>query len=134
MKSILPGLAFVLLLAGCTKQMDKTTAPTNAATVLKNQNISLVNISARQSAASKVQVEFSTEYEKNISSIEVYGGMDETLFCRIYIDYKTANSLQLKKYTVIDDDPKGNSPHYMIRYTTTTGEWFCSSVYKVSMK
>ncbi|WP_207492209.1 hypothetical protein [Aridibaculum aurantiacum] len=135
MKRFFNGILFALLISGCTKQADVQVANnSNQQLVLKNPNISVVNVSASQSGNKQVTLKFATEYEKNLQSIEVLAGSDETLFCQIYVEYKDQNSVQVKNYTVVDNDPKGATPTYMIKYTTTTGSWFCSSVYKVNMK
>ncbi len=134
MKKFLTGLLFAALITGCTKQSDVTSTTPSQQIVLKNPNISVVNVSARQTGAKQVTFKFSTEYEKDIASIELLNGADETLFCRVDIKYTDANSAQLKSYTFIDDAPKGAVSHYMIKYTTVTGAWYCSGIYKVVMQ
>lgn len=135
MKSMFSALLGVLLLAGCTKQSDVTVnAGHPQPFILKNPNISVVNVSAAQTSHNEVTFKFSTEYEKNIASIEVMSGADETLFCQVYVSYKDVNSLQATNYTFIDKQPKTPATYYMIKYTTTTGAWHCSSIYKVDVK
>lgn len=135
MKSILPALLVVLLLGGCAKQVDMQANTSNQQNViLKNPNISVVNVSAVQTASGQVTFKFSTEYEKDLASIELLSGSDETLFCQIYEEQKEGNSIKLKHYTIVDNNAKGPSTFYMIKYTTSTGYWFCSTIYQVSVK
>ena len=135
MKRVLTGLLFTMLIIGCTKQNDlQVNANTTQQLVLKNPNISVVNVSAVKTGSKQVTFKFSTEYEKDIKSIEVLSGEDETLFCQIFVEYIEQNSSQKRNYTVVDNEPKGPVTHYMIKYTTANGSWFCSSIYKVNVK
>ena len=135
MKRILTGLLFAILITGCTKTSDvQVNDNPPQQLVLKNPNISVVNVVATQTGTKQVTFNFSTEYEKDLKSIELLSGSNETLFCQMYVEYKDGNSLQMKQYSIVDNDPKGPLSHYMIKYTTKTGSWFCSSIYKVKIK
>jgi hypothetical protein len=135
MKRILAVLLVAVMLTSCTKE---TVLPITEAkqqqVVTRNQNISVVNISAQQTATKQVTFKFSTQYEKELESIEVLSGATESLFCRIWVDNKDGNSTSLKNYTVQDNELKSNVMYYMIKYTTKTGEWFVSDIYKVDLK
>lgn len=135
MKKVLTGLLLATLFIGCTKTSDiQSTNNPPQQLILKNPNISVVNVSAVQTGNKQVTFSFSTEYEKDLASIELLSGADETLFCQIYVEFKDDHSLQLKQYKIVDNDPKGPETNYMIKYTTKTGSWFCSSIYKVKIK
>lgn len=134
MRSILAGLLFSVILVGCSKKSDvQLLDPAEQQITLKNQNISVVNVNLKQTGGNQVTFNFTTQYEKNLKSIELLSGASETLFCSIYSESKTENSLQEKNYTIVDNDPKWNTTYYMLKYTTQSGDWYCSTVYKVNL-
>ena len=75
MKRILTGLLFAILITGCTKTSDvQVNDNPPQQLVLKNPNISVINVVATQTGAKQVTFNFSTEYEKDLKSIELLSG------------------------------------------------------------
>jgi len=135
MRKLLFAMFATALFASCSKQMDvKPAEQAPQQVLLKNSNISLKNIAATQTGSNQVTVTFTTEYEKNLKSIELMAGPNENLFCRIYVDYKNNNSLAPVNYSMVDNDPKSSTMYYMIKYTTNDGNWYVSNVVKVVLQ
>jgi hypothetical protein len=131
MRIILTALLATVMLFSCSKKDVLAPEAKPQQIILKSQNISIVNVNAIQSGSNQVTFNFATEYEKNLKSIELLSGASESLFCQMYVDFKSDNSLQVRQYSILDNDPKWNTTYYMIKYTTNDGNWFCSPVYKV---
>jgi hypothetical protein len=57
-------------------------------------------------------------------------GETPNYLCAIYSANLSANSSQLKNYSVVENNPKGNTMYYMIRYSLANGDWGYTNVLK----
>lgn len=128
--------AFVIMLSiACNKdQVIPPVVEQKPETFYKDDNVSVVDMKAIQTGSKQVTINFSTEYEKNLQSIEVYSGESMSLLCEIFSQTKNGTSLKVNKYNVVESNIQTQTQYYLIKYTTTKGEWNCSPLYKVVLK
>jgi hypothetical protein len=100
----------------------------------KDPNILIKEVSATQTASGQVAFQFSTEYEKNLKSIEVYSGASNALLCEIYAVSRGGSSEVIKSYSLVEKNIQSNVNYYMIKYTTVNNEWSVSPLFKVELK
>lgn len=100
----------------------------------KDANVSIIKITGKQTGTGKITFTFSTEFENNLSSIEVYSSADERSLCNIYERPLTQNSTVVKQYSIVDNGPKVGNNYYLIKYTTKKGEWAISPVYTIALQ
>jgi hypothetical protein len=135
MKKLLAVFVIMLSIACNKEQIAPPVEEQKPEVFFKDDNVSVVDVKASQTGSRQVKLQFSTEYEKNLQSIEVYSGESMSLLCRIYDAQKTSTSLKTTNYTILENDIISASTHYyMVKYTTTKGEWNCSPLYKVVLK
>jgi len=119
-------------MASCSKKNDVIEAvqeQTANSSFFRDANLAIANMVASNSNG-KVQINFTTVYEKNITKIEVMAGDSPNYLCSIYESAPTGNSSQAKAYSVIDATPKATTMYYMIRYSLANGDWGYTSVLK----
>ncbi len=136
MKSVLGVFLFftAVITTSCSKQAAIPEEQQNAAQLFfKDANIAVANMKAVQNTQSSIQVSFSTLYENNIQKIELMSGCTSTTLCSIYVTGINGNSSKSKVYSFDDTHLKGKTMYYMIRYTTTNGDWGYTPLYIVTV-
>ncbi len=119
-------------MASCSKKNDVielVQEQTTSSSFFRDANLAIASMVA-SNASGKVQINFTTVYEKNITKIEVMAGDSPNYLCSIYQSVPTGNSTQSKSYTVIDSAPKAQTMYYMIRYSLANGDWGYTNVLK----
>ena len=125
MKSVLGVLFFSITLLSCSKQAVPPAQPVaNAQTVFyRDANIAVADMKAVQNSSSTITVSFATLYENGIQKLEIMSGNTTTTLCSIYVTTVTQSSAKSKTYSFEDTHLKGNTMYYMIRYTSSKGDW-----------
>lgn len=132
MRTIFSLLLSIILFTSCSKK-DNFITPVednNNQLFFKDANLAVRSISATSYINSSVKIDFSTLYEKNITKIELMSGETPNYLCAIYTVNLSINSTQYKTYSTIENNPKGATVYYMIRYTLANGEWGYTDVLK----
>lgn len=138
MRHFIKGLFVLFLFCSCNK--TDVIAPSlpveqeNFFTNFKDVNISIVKITGKQTATNQITFTFSTEFENNLSSIEVYSSANDRSLCNIFEKQLQVNSTVLKQYSIVDLGPKIGNNYYLIKYTTKKGEWAISPMYTIALK
>lgn len=131
MKKVFSVIAVVVFMTSCSKNND-VIAPveqTTTSSFFRDANLAIASMVA-SNASGKVQINFTTVYEKNITKIEVMAGDSPSYLCSIYESVPTGNSSQAKSYIVLDNAPKATTMYYMIRYSLANGDWGYTNVLK----
>lgn len=106
------------------------TLNTNAS-FFKDANLAVTSMQGiNVSGNTKVQLSFTTIYEKNISKIEVMAGDSPNYLCSISEINLSSNSSTSKTYTVIDNNPKTQTVYYLLKYSLNNGDWGYTGLYK----
>ena len=134
MKSLLAVLSLSVLLVSCSKQALVVPQPTQKQLFYRDGNIAISDMSAVQKDASTVTVNFATLYETNITKIEVMSGNTANQLCTIGELTVSGNSDKPASYSVEDNNLKGTTMYYMLRYTLNTGDWGYTPLVVVSVK
>jgi hypothetical protein len=133
MKKILPLIIAITVFASCSKEAS-VIEPTDSTSInqlfFKDNNLAVYSISAGIGTTTSNKIDFSTLYEKNITKLELMSGETPNYLCAIYSANLSANSSQLKNYSVVENNPKGNTMYYMIRYSLANGDWGYTNVLK----
>ncbi|MCZ2223902.1 MAG: hypothetical protein LC122_09760 [Chitinophagales bacterium] len=133
MRTIFSLLLATILFTSCSKK-DNFIAPAeeanNNSLFFKDANLAVRSIVATANTNSSVKIDFSTLYEKNITKLELMSGETPNYLCAIYTVNLTTNSSQYKTYSTIENNPKGATVYYMIRYTLSNGDWGYTDVLK----
>ena len=138
MRHFIKGLFVLFLFCSCNK--TDVIAPSlpveqeNFFANFKDVNISIVKITGKQTATNQITFTFSTEFENNLSSIEVYSSANDRSLCNIFEKQLQVNSTVLKQYSIVDLGPKIGNNYYLIKYTTKKGEWAISPMYTIALK
>src|SRR5687768_11682101 len=104
MKKLLTALV-ILLSVACSKEQIAPVEQQQAPQVFfKDENVSVVDVKASQTGSRQVTLKFSTEYEKNLQSVEVYSGESMSLLCRIYDAPKTVTSSKATSYNILESN------------------------------
>lgn len=122
-------------MASCSKKNDvlePVQEQTTTSSFFRDANLAVASMTAAN-ASGKVQINFTTVYEKNIAKIEVMAGDSPNYLCSIFESAPNGNSTQSKSYTVTDNAPKAQTMYYMIRYTLTNGDWGYTNVIKFQL-
>lgn len=134
MKKIVQLVIVAILFASCSKQNDivEPLEPTGVNQLFfKDNNLAVYSIKAATVTSSNGnKIDFSTLYEKNITKLELMSGETPNYLCAIHTVNITANSTQLKNYSVVEDKPKSGTMYYMIRYSLANGDWGYTNVLK----
>jgi hypothetical protein len=140
MKKLLPALLSILLISCSKEEVIKPTeevvvpAVQQTQAFYKDNNISIKDVKATQTATGQVTFNFSTEYEKNLKSVEVYSGASSALLCEIYAEARNGSTQQVKTYSVVEKNIEVPVNYYMVKYTTINNEWSVSPLFKVELK
>ena len=132
MKKALSAIAIIILMASCSKKNDvivPTQEQSNSSSFFRDANLAIASM-VPTNVNGKVQINFTTVYEKNITKIEVMAGDSPNYLCSIYQNVPTCNSSQAKSYIVTDNNPKAQTMYYMIRYSLANGDWGYTNVVK----
>ena len=135
MKKVLSAIAVIVLMASCSKKndvIDPLQEQATSSSFFRDANLAVASMTAAN-ASGKVQINFTTVYEKNISKIEVMAGDSPNYLCSIYENVSNGNSTQSKSYFVTDNAPKAQTMYYMIRYTLANGDWGYTNVIKFQL-
>ena len=133
MKKFLFAFLTIVVFASCSKQSDlpqNIIEPTGSNIFFKDDNLAISSITATNTSENKVQVKFSTMYEKNIVKLELMSGDNANYLCAIHTESLSSNSTQTKNYTIVDNNPKGAIVYYMIRYSLANGDWGYTNLFK----
>ena len=133
MKKILQLVIVAILFASCSKQNDiiEPLEPTGVNQLFfKDNNLAVYSIKAVAATGNNNKIDFSTLYEKNITKLELMSGETPNYLCAIHTVNLSANSTQLKNYSVVEDKPKSGTMYYMIRYSLANGDWGYTNVLK----
>ena len=125
-------MAIIVLMASCSKKNDvivPTQEQSNSSSFFRDANLAIASM-LPTNVNGKVQIDFTTVYEKNITKIEVMAGDSPNYLCSIYQNVPTCNSSQTKSYIVTDNNPKAQTMYYMIRYSLANGDWGYTNVVK----
>lgn len=134
-KKFFTGIIVISLLGACNKSqvMEPVSATTPAPTNFTDAHISIVNVQMTELTPG-VSFAFSTLYEKDITKIEVFSGTTKKNLCSFYSAAVTADSHDVKRYRAKDAIPGTTVNYYMVKYTTSSGDWSYSPVYEIKMK
>lgn len=133
MKLLIAVLSLSVILISCSKQA-LVIPQTTQKTFYKDANITVSEMSATQKDTATVTVNFATANETNIKKIEVMSGNTQNQLCTISEVNITGNSNTNVNYSVDDNNLKGNTMYYMLRYTLNTGDWGYTPLVSVSVK
>ena len=75
----------------------------------------------------------STTYENNINRIELMSSASVNTFCTIQSVNTESNSQTVKAYSFKDEDIKGSTMYYMLRFQDNYGNWTYSNYYTVKI-
>lgn len=135
MKKFLSVLAAILILSSCSKKSDLVEIPmeaTFANNFFKDAHLSVTFIEL-STVSGKVKVDFGTAYEKGITNIELLAGDSPNYLCVISTSTNSADSYQLKSYSVVDTAPKARIMYYALRYTLPNGDMVYSNTFKFQL-
>jgi len=130
-------LVFVFItgffLASCSEKEVSSPGAANQTVFFKNANIEVENLQASQVSSNEVTVDFSTTYENNIRRIELMSSVSVNTFCTIQGVNTGSNSQSLKAYSFSDNNIKGSTMYYMLRFQDNYGNWNYSDYYAVKI-
>ena len=130
-------LIFVLItgifLVSCSKKDVSSPGAANQTVFFKNTNIEVENLQVSQISDNGVTVSFSTAYENNIKRIELMSSASVNTFCTIQGANTEINSQTLKTYSFKDENIKGSTMYYMLRFQDNYGDWTYSNYYTVKI-
>ena len=89
---------------------------------------------AAQTNSTTVKVDFAALYANNVAKIEVMSGSSANLLCTIGEIELPGNITKTTSFSVTDTNLKGQTMYYMIRYTSTTGDWGYTPLVSVTLK
>lgn len=133
MKSLIAVLSLTVLFVSCSKQ-DLVIPQDTQKIFFKDGHIAVSSMTAVQKDASTVTVNFATLYETSVAKIELMSGATESQLCAIDELSVTGNSSQTLNYTVDDNNLKGATMYYMLRYTLSNGDWGYTPLVSVAIK
>jgi DUF2075 family protein len=123
------------LFSSCHKsELNRPVETTSTFSFFKDEHIALVAFKMEQSAARQVMLTFTTRYEKDVKTIEVYSGTTMKNLCSMYEQKIAGDSHQLKTYQIVDNAAGYDVNFYMLKYTIVGGDWSYSPVYQIKMK
>lgn len=129
MKHLLTALS-ILCLVACNKQSDTPDQKvTSSIITYKSDNISITNFKA-EPVDNKVQVGFTTVYQKGVKSLEILRGVTSTTLCSIYKTNITADSDSALQYAT-EDTTSSPDLYYIVKYTLQNNDWGYTPMYKL---
>jgi len=133
MKRLIFVLVTGVLLVSCSEKDVSSPGAANQTVFFKNANIEVENLQALAVSDNSVTVSFSTAYENNINRIELMSSASVNTFCTIQSVNTESNSQTVKAYSFKDEDIKGSTMYYMLRFQDNYGNWTYSNYYTVKI-
>lgn len=133
MKRLIFVLVTGVFLVSCSKKDVNSPGAANHTVFFKNANIEVENLQASAVSDNSVTVSFSTAYENNINRIELMSSASVNTFCTIQSVNTESNSQTVKAYSFKDEDIKGSTMYYMLRFQDNYGNWTYSNYYTVKI-
>jgi hypothetical protein len=133
MKKLIFVLVTGVLLVSCSKKDVSSPGAANQTVFFKNSNIEVENLQASAVSDNNLTVSFSTAYENNIRRIELMSSASVNTFCTIQGVNTESNSQTVKAYSFNDEDIKGSTMYYMLRFQDNYGNWTYSNYYTVKI-
>jgi Tfp pilus assembly protein PilV len=121
-------------LISCSKQVS---APQEAAiqnTFFQNANVAVQDMAAKPTAPNTVTISFTTLFQNNISRIELMSGTTANNFCSAQSVNITGNSSAKKNYSFTDENVKGSTMYYLLRFKNNDGNYAYSSYITVQVR
>ena len=134
MKSLFAVLSLSMMLCSCSKQAVVISQKSSGQLFYKDGSIAVSDMQAVQTNTSTVKVDFATEYANNVAKIEVMSGATQNLLCAVGEIDLAGNISKLTNFTVTDNKVKGKTMYYMLRYTSSTGDWGYTPLISVTLK
>lgn len=133
MKRLIFVLVTGVFLVSCSKKDVSSPGAADQTVFFKNANIEVENLQASRVSTSGVTVSFSTAYENNINRIELMSSASVNTFCTIQGVNTESNSQTVKAYSFKDENIKGSTMYYMLRFQDNYGNWTYSNYYTVKI-
>lgn len=133
MKKLIFVLVTGVFLVSCSKKDVSSPGAANQTVFFKNANVEVENLQASQVSSNGVTVSFSTAYESNIKRIELMSSASVNTFCTIQGVNTESNSQTSKSYSFEDENIKGSTMYYMLRFQDNYGNWIYSNYYTVKI-
>ena len=134
-KKFFTGILVLGFFGSCYKaQVTQPIVEQVAPTTYKDDHIAIVDVKLQQTGTNEVTFSFGTQFEKELTKIEVYGGSSKSNICSFFEKTVAVESHELKTYTALNSNAGTQVNYYMIKYTTKAGNWSYSPLYKIVMK
>lgn len=125
MKSVLGVLFVSITIFSCSKQAVLPSRPDDNSPKIfyRDANITVADMKGVQNSKSSITVSFSTLNESGINKLEIMSGSTTSTLCTIYVTPVEESTTETKTYSFEDTHLKGATMYYMIRYTSSKGNW-----------
>ena len=134
MKKFFVIMSAVAGLTSCTKQLSAPQGAAGQSLFFQNANVAVENMAAKPTAANTVDINFTTVFQNNISRIELMSSATTNTFCTAQSVELTGNSSVKKNYAFTDENVKGSTMYYLLRFKDNNGNWTYSSYITVQVK